>query len=125
MRSNAVTGRPCALIVDDSRSSAALAGMVLQSAGWDFEIARDGFEAILSLQQRPYSAVLLDYRLPGMDGVEVMSWIRRTLCSPPDVIVLSSEARSCLEQRFGPLGVKAILSKPVAASDLCRAIEPG
>jgi CheY-like chemotaxis protein len=122
MLSEAAMGRPCALIVDDNRASATVAGIMLQAAGWDSEFAQDGFEAVTRLRQRPYAVVVLDYRLPGMDGVEVMTWINRNLPSPPDVVVLSSEAVAHLERRFGGLGVKAILSKPVAASDLCRAI---
>ena len=122
MLSDAAMGRPCALIVDDNRASATIAGIMLQAAGWDSEFARDGFEAISRLQQQPYSLVVLDYRLPGMNGAEVMTWINLNLPTPPEVIVLSSEPADCLERHFGGLGVKAILSKPVAASDLCRVI---
>lgn len=114
--------RPCALIVDDNRAAATVAAMMLQAAGWEFEFAEDGHQAVHSLRQRTYAMVVLDYRLPGMDGVEVMTWIKANLATPPDVIVMSSEAAPTLERRFGGLGVKAILSKPVAASDFCRAI---
>lgn len=122
MLSETAMGRPCALIVDDNRAAATIAAIMLQAAGWDFEFAKDGYEAVNSLKQRPYSAVLLDCSLPGMDGVEVMTWINGNLPSPPDVIVMSAEDLPSLQRRFGALGVKAILTKPVAASDLCRAI---
>ena len=111
-----------ALIIDDSRASAALAGVMLQAAGWDFDHALDGFEGISLLRKQSYAAVLLDYRLPGMDGVQVMEWIRKNIMIPPAVIVLSSDCPDMLGQRFDGLGVKAVLSKPVAASELCRAI---
>jgi two-component system, sensor histidine kinase and response regulator len=112
-----------ALIVDDSRPAAAMAAAMLEACGWEFDLALDGFEAISRLRHASYGAILLDYRLPGMDGVEVMEWIVRNIPAPPPVIVLSSDNRNFVTERFSGLGVKAVLTKPVAVNDLCEAIE--
>ncbi|HEV7691508.1 MAG TPA: response regulator [Hyphomonadaceae bacterium] len=112
-----------ALIVDDNRGSAAVSATLLEASGWEFDLARDGFEAVTRLREGCYSTVLLDYRLPGMDGVEVMEWIRRNLKPAPRVIVLSADPMATLDNRFGGLGVSSILNKPVTAKDLCRAMD--
>ena len=105
-----------ALIVDDNRGSAAVSATLLEASGWEFDLARDGFEAVTRLRDGVYSTVLLDYRLPGMDGVEVMEWIRRNLKPAPRVIVLSADPMATLDNRFGGLGVSSILNKLGAAS---------
>jgi len=112
-----------ALIVDDNRGSAAVSATLLEASGWEFDLARDGFEAITRLRDGGYTTVLLDYRMPGMDGVEVMEWIRRNLKPAPRVIVLSADPMATLDNRFGGLGVSSILNKPVTAKDLSRAME--
>jgi CheY-like chemotaxis protein len=112
-----------ALIVDDNRASAAVSAALLEGVGWKADHARDGFEAINRLRDHAYSTVLLDYRMPGMDGVEVMEWIRRNLKPQPRVIILSADPMATLDNRFAGLGVGAILNKPVTAKDLCKAIE--
>jgi CheY-like chemotaxis protein len=112
-----------ALIVDDNRASAAVSAAMLEGVGWDADLARDGFEAINRLREHDYATVLLDYRMPGMDGVEVMEWIRRNLEPQPRVIILSADPMATLDNRFAGLGVSSILNKPVTAKDLCRAME--
>jgi len=112
-----------ALIVDDNPHAAAVSRALLEAAGWSVEWASDGFEAILRFRARSYGALVLDYALPGMDGVDVLAWVRRNLANAPEVVVVSSECVEFLTKRFDGLGVRAILSKPLAAADLVRALE--
>ena len=113
-----------ALIVDDSRPAAAMAGAMLEACGWEFDTALDGFEAISRLRRATYETILLDYQMPGMNGVEVMEWIVRNIPAPPPVIVISSDNHGLVTKAFSGLGVKAILTKPIAANDFCEAIKP-
>lgn len=112
-----------ALIVDDNPHAAAVSRALLEAAGWTVEWASDGFEAILRFRSRSYGALVLDYCLPGMDGVDVLSWVRRNLPDAPQVVVVSSECLEFLRKRFDGMGVRAILSKPLAAADLVLALE--
>lgn len=117
------TGGRCALVVDDNAQAAAISSTLLRANGWTVESARDGFEAIHLFRTRTYNAVVLDYCLPGMDGVEVLAWVRRNLSVAPDVVVVSGESTDFLRRRFEGLGVRAILSKPVAPGELIMALE--
>lgn len=116
------SGARFALVVDDNPSAGAISGALLEASGWTVDQARDGFEAIVKFRSRNYDAVVLDYRLPGMDGVAVLGWMRRHLQECPDVVVVSSDSLSLLQEKFGGLGVKAILQKPVSAVDLCQVL---
>lgn len=112
-----------ALVVDDNAQAAAISTTMLQSQGWTVERAADGFEAIVKVRARLYAAMLLDYSLPGMDGFEVLTWVRRNLAIAPEIVVLSAECPNFLKSRFAGLGVRAILSKPVLPADLIAALE--
>jgi DNA-binding response OmpR family regulator len=117
------TGGRYALVVDDNPQAAAISSTMLQAQGWTVDRASDGFEAIVRFRARRYGALLLDYSLPGMDGVEVLTWVRRNLSVAPEVVVLSSECRDFLARRFSGLGVRAILTKPVAPAELIQALK--
>lgn len=116
------TGGRYALVVDDNAQAAAISSTMLQAQGWTVERASDGFEAIVKFRGRRYGVLVLDYSLPGMDGVEVLTWVRRNLAVAPAVVVLSSECPDFLEKRFSGLGVRAILTKPVAPAELIGAL---
>ena len=121
--SSTPVGARFALVVDDNPSAGAISGALLEATGWKVDQARDGFEAIVKFRSRNYDAVVLDYRLPGMDGVAVLDWMRRHLQECPEVVVVSSDCLNLLREKFGGLGVKAILQKPVSATDLCQVLQ--
>jgi hypothetical protein len=83
MPTSTPSGARFALVVDDNPAAAAISGALLEASGWTVEHARDGFEAIVRFRSRNYGAVVLDYQLPGMDGVEVLAWIRRHVANAP------------------------------------------
>ena len=68
--------RTSVLIVDDSNGICKTMTMILQRKGFDVTCAMDGPEAIERVKERQFDNILLDIRLPGMDGVEVNRQIR-------------------------------------------------
>ena len=122
MNAGHATGERFALVVDDNARAAAVSCAMLEACGWQVDRAHDGFEAILRCRERTYDALVLDYRLPGMDGAEVLAWVQRNMDVCPDVVIVSSECSEFLRRRFEGLGVRAILSKPLAAEALVRAL---
>lgn len=65
------------LVVDDEPSIRTLIRTVLERAGYDVTTARDGQEAISLLAARDYDVVLLDVRMPRLDGIGVVDELRR------------------------------------------------
>ena len=98
----------------------------------DVVVLRDGAEAVNYLLRREPHAdrepgnpavMLLDLKLPKVDGLEVLELIRRTpeLCSIPVVMLSSSREEPDLEKAY-ELGVNAYVVKPVEFRDFVAAI---
>jgi len=98
----------------------------------DVVVLRDGAEAVSYLLRRePYAdrepgnpaVMLLDLKLPKVDGLEVLELVRRTpeLCSIPVVMLTSSREEPDLEKAY-ELGVNAYVVKPVEFRDFVAAI---
>jgi DNA-binding NtrC family response regulator len=64
------------LIVDDEPEFAEMLGLRLEQRGHRVRLAPDGREALAALAERAPDVVLLDLRLPGMDGLDVLQRIK-------------------------------------------------
>ena len=67
------------LVVDDSQGICQTMSMILKRKGFEVECAYDGPGAIERAKTRPFDVVLLDIRLPGMDGVDVFRKLKPAL----------------------------------------------
>jgi CheY-like chemotaxis protein/HPt (histidine-containing phosphotransfer) domain-containing protein len=94
-----------------------------------FDLAADGSEALFKAEQAraqgdPYRLILLDARMPGMDGFAVAQELRNTpLHAATSLLMLTSaglrgDATRCME-----LGLNAYLTKPIALTELREAME--
>lgn len=87
--------------------------------------ARDGFEAIQQLEQTQGEPVLLllDLKMPRLDGFEVLQWLNSTqLSKNVSVVVLSSSGDSADIKKAGALGANAYIVKPSDPCELERVI---
>ena len=122
MPAGKATSERFALVVEDNARAAEMTAAMLEANGWRVDMARDGFEAIMRFRNKAYGVLLLDYRLPGMDGVEVLAWARRNVAVWPQVLVVSGESPEFLRHQFDSMGVRAILPKPLTVQDLLGAL---
>lgn len=111
------------LIVEDNEATSALVAAVLHR-DFSTESAADGIEAIEKLKTRSYAAVVLDLRMPGSDGFDVLDFLR---ASSPDVlprvvIMTASVARRDMERlRDYPVG--ATVTKPFEVDALLETVK--
>ncbi len=121
-----------ALVVDDNHTNRTILAEYLSAWGLTCETANDGREARAALEQgmaegRPYQLAVLDYHMPGIDGLELARTIQRTPALRTTAIVLltSSPADAGAAQQAG---VIHHLLKPPRQSDLydaiVRAVQP-
>src|SRR5918999_6227697 len=82
------TQRPRLLVVDDDRSILTLIGTIALAEGFDVGTTVDGGEAMNQLRHRPADLVLVDLRMPGVTGLDVLRAIREI--SPRCRVVLMS-----------------------------------
>ncbi len=70
-------GPTCVLVADDEEPIRNLLRMSLEKLGFEVSLAKDGVEALELWAPNRFSAIILDVRMPGKDGVEVMEAIRQ------------------------------------------------
>lgn len=98
------------LVDDDSLLSEAVAN-ILQMEGHSVSVAPDGPDALDLLQQDTFDIILLDVGLPGMNGYEVATEMKRLLPHVPIVLVTGS-GENVDHQRLKSIGVEEVIGKP-------------
>jgi len=109
---------PVALIVDDNDLNVALFEAMLNAFGWQAHVAKSGMTALSRLAGKDYSAVLLDYHMPGVKGDMVLEWMNENLGVRPPVIVVTADDSDATRERFEALDCNAFLVKPVRVIDM-------
>jgi DNA-binding NtrC family response regulator len=110
------------LLVDDEIEFAATLGKVLRRRGFAVEVAPSGETALAILRERPFAVVLLDVKMPGLDGLQVLAEISRTLPATR-VILMTGHLAPGEEERSAAAGAFAYLQKPYPTDRLVAVIE--
>lgn len=110
------------LVVDDEESFVEVLEVLLRQEGYAVEVAKDGVAAINALQQRTFDLVLLDVKLPRVDGVEVLKFIRDHSYDT-QVIMLTGVNEVKIAVECMQLGAYHYLTKPYASNELITVIE--
>ncbi|MGE5343247.1 MAG: response regulator [Candidatus Omnitrophota bacterium] len=114
------------LIVDDNETNRRFLQEILFKYGLKPEIAGSGKEALALIRNNhagsPYDLVILDFRMPEMDGCSVLKQIRLELNLDLPVILLTSGVTSENIAEFKRLGVSSHLLKPVNSEELLATV---
>ncbi len=110
------------LVVDDEDALRTVLSAELNSEGYDVGTAADGMEALTELQKSPYDLVLLDIKMPNMNGFEVLKVIKEKY-SGTKVIMLTgfADLKNAIESK--KLGAEDFVSKPYDLVDLLTTID--
>ncbi len=114
------------LVVEDNPVNQEVCSQMLKRLGCEVRVAASALEGLRRLGEQRFDLVLMDIQMPGMDGVEALSWFRRgsstrfTFLSPSDtpVIAVTANALEGDEQRFLDVGFDDYLSKPFRQGQL-------
>jgi two-component system chemotaxis sensor kinase CheA len=100
------------LVVDDSLTTRMLEQSILESAGYDVELATSGEEGLDKARAAHYALILVDVEMPGMDGFTFIEHIRADaqLQHTPAILVTSRHTPEDL-QRGRDVGAQAYLDK--------------
>lgn len=102
--------RPEILVVDDSKGVRQLVAAVLGSQGYDVVVARNSEEGLEQLEASAFDALVVDFAMPGPDGVELVKAVRRRMPALP-VVMVSGVANEADQSRAWEAGVDAFLDK--------------
>ena len=116
------------LVVDDEEIAAEHARLVLDEAGIQADTCLTGEEALKMLEirhtkQEPYNLVLLDWKMPDMDGIEVAKKMRALYSSETTIIILTSFNWDEILDEALHIGVDGFLAKPLFASNVIGEFE--
>ena len=116
------------LVVDDEEIAAEHARIVLDEAGIKADTCYDGQTAMNMLEvqhakHEPYNLVLLDWKMPEMDGVELAREIRKRYDKETTVIILTSFNWDEIMEEAVHSGVDSFLAKPLFASNVLDEFE--
>ncbi|TXF99018.1 hybrid sensor histidine kinase/response regulator [Massilia arenae] len=128
-----------ALVVDDSATARSALSEMLDGLGMRADTAASGEDCLALLARadaagQPYQVVLMDYLMPGLDGMETISRIRSSAQEhghdrpPPAILIISACTRETVMGEEGELPVDAFLHKPVGPAllyhSLLQALHP-
>ena len=110
------------LLVDDEKEFADYAAKRLSARGMQVQIAYDGYAALKLVAAHPVDVVVLDLLMPGMDGFELFSEIKR-LRPEAQLIMLSGHVDQEAIAQGEALGAVDYIRKPCEFSTLLETIQ--
>ena len=111
----AETAKARILVIDDDRVQRATARKLLEGASFEVDEAADGEAGLTKIQSAPrYSLVVLDFTMPGLDGLEVLNKLRSdTATESLPVIVATAQEDERLEAQLMNAGADDYIHKPL------------
>ncbi|MDA7088587.1 PAS domain S-box protein [Pseudomonas sp. SA3-5] len=118
------------LLVDDNSVALEILARSFAAFGWQADLASDGqqaLEQVLAAHQaaQPYDVVMLDWNMPGVDGISTARMIRQALAGDqcPRLVILTAYGREVLAQEDpNDMPYDGFLSKPVTPQQLASAV---
>ena len=115
-----VAETPRLLVVDDEPDMLRSLRRILRTRGYAVEVAASGEEAIEKVQAQTPDGILMDLKMPGMNGVEAYREIRPLA---PHAFIIFMTAYSDLSEAAKSEAPVAVLSKPLNLDELRRLVE--
>ncbi len=116
--------QPHVLIVDDNATNRVVAQALCEMFGCTSETAEDGLEALEVVQARPFDLILMDIKMPRMDGVAATIAIRALEgpASRTPIIALTANADPDDARHYLSIGMAAVVEKPIKPERLRMAM---
>jgi DNA-binding response OmpR family regulator len=110
------------VVVDDTRPVVVLCMSVLGDLGFSVKGTSHGEAALAILREGPVDLLVVDYKMPGMTGLEVLAKARQFHPGLLSILV-TGEGTSAIEREAWDIGVDAILLKPFTSGELRTVVE--
>ncbi len=110
------------LLAEDNVSSQKVAQQMLKKLGYKVDTVANGIEALQALERQHYDVVLMDVKMPEMDGLEATKIIRQRWADGPKIIAITAYALEGDREKFIEAGMDDYISKPVQKEDLAKVL---
>jgi two-component system, OmpR family, response regulator len=113
------------LVAEDNLNHQKLARETLEDSGYEVVTVADGLQALDAVRKEPFDLVVLDIRMPGMDGLDFIKTVRRERGEHSDIpiIVVSGYGLRQHQRDFKMAGISHVLSKPYDCDHLIEKIK--
>ncbi len=113
------------LVVDDSATARMLISLTLKKGvGYNILEAADGTEAVTRLESGQVDLVLTDVKMPKMDGLELIAYIRAKHSQPAlPIIVISTKGEEADRDRGLALGANEYIPKPISGAKVLAQVK--
>jgi len=113
-------GRPV-LVIEDDLDLLEMMQAVLEAASYQVVLAPNGQEAVAAVEKEMPGLILLDMKMPIMNGWEFAAWFKARYTSPDTPIVVVTAAADARERAI-EIGAQAYLNKPFDIDELIRCV---
>ncbi|MDP2901462.1 MAG: response regulator [Candidatus Bathyarchaeota archaeon] len=113
----ATSGKSSILIVDDDEFLTETFKVILETVGYQVEVAATGMQAIHKTKNKTYDLVILDIKLPDINGDEVAR-IMKKQGKKTKVVMITGYEKLAEGLKDEPVDVKEVLMKPVSPNNL-------
>lgn len=111
------------LIVDDDKSSAYVLQQTLIRHRYQVDAVFNAEDALAKAQQEKFDVMLVDWMLPRMDGIELVRQLRKSMISPPIIIMLTAITLPQAQEHALQAGADDYIAKPYDPSMLMQRIQ--
>lgn len=124
-RPTGIVGTGRILVADDNDANRAFLKALLSRAGYDVDVAKDGFEAIAAVMDTAYGVVLMDIMMDGLGGIEATEKIRAlgNRCAETPILALTADVTPRTRDLCRAAGMNGYLTKPIDRGQLFAALE--
>jgi two-component system response regulator HydG len=110
------------LIVDDEPDIRDSVSDILLDFGYEVDTASCGLDALARLEEQPYDVALLDFKMPGMDGLTLYRKMRK-LYPETSVILVSAYTGDGICEEALASGIRRVISKPVDMREIISEVD--
>lgn len=108
------------LVVEDDAATSDFYVDLLSMIGYNVVTAMSGRAALVQLSEKPVDGILLDRRLPDLDGLSVCRYIRETIDARVPIIMLTAESNDAVAAMARDAGVTDFIRKPFQPDQLLK-----
>jgi len=113
------------LIAEDNIVNQKLIERILLKLGYQTDTVADGIQVLRSVEKKDYNIILMDIRMPEMDGLEATQAIRQMSVSQPYIIAMTANGMSNDREECLQNGMNDYVAKPLSSAEIINSLKKG